>query len=63
MKMGHGTVSEELNILLLCKQMKWTYTEYMEQPQWFVESMAGLLRTDIKEENRRVKKSQQKHGR
>ena len=60
--MGHGTIPDELDILLVCKQMKWTYTEYMEQPRWFIESLSGLLRIDTEEENKRIKKSKNKHG-
>jgi hypothetical protein len=27
---------EELKIAYVCEKMGWTYTEYMEQPDWFI---------------------------
>lgn len=58
--MGHGKVSEELNIMMLCKKMRWTYEEIMQQPRWFVESMSGLLSEDAKKENKQSKKIKSK---
>ncbi len=54
--MGKGAVSEELKILLFCKQMKWTYTQYMKQPRWFVEALSGLLDEDTRDANKKNRK-------
>lgn len=54
--MGHGSSTEELNILLLCKKMGWTYTEYEEQPYWFVASLENILNEEIKMKNKEYKK-------
>lgn len=32
----------------LCRRMKWTYTDLMSQPKWFIDMLVGLLQ----EENR-----------
>jgi len=60
--MGHGTIPDDLNAVMLCKEMKWTYTQYAVQPRWFIESLSGLLRIDTQEENKRIKKSKNSHG-
>jgi hypothetical protein len=33
---GQGAVSDKLGVVLLCKQMKWDYYTFMQQPEWFV---------------------------
>jgi hypothetical protein len=54
--MGHGTVPEEVVIAQMCRNMHWTYDEYLAQPQWFVELLEGMLRVDLKESERQLKK-------
>jgi len=53
--MGHGTISEDLDVILLCKEMKWSYTEMMNQPYWFIEGMNGVIREEIKKQNKDAK--------
>jgi hypothetical protein len=57
MRMGHGTIPAELDILLLCKEMKWTYPQCMDQPRWFVECMLDILRADTQKANKDAKKA------
>ena len=58
--MGHGTGPAGLNIILLCKELGWTYDEYMNQPYWFVEGMEEVMRLEAKHEEKQAKKQ---HGR
>lgn len=44
-----------MNQVALCKRMCWTWTELMDQPQWFVLHMAELLRQEARSENKRNK--------
>ncbi len=43
----------------LCRKMQWTYTELMDQPQWFIQHMTSLL---IQESKSVDKKSKKSHG-
>lgn len=30
----------------LCREMGWTYTEYMEQPEWFTETLRMMMQVE-----------------
>jgi hypothetical protein len=32
-----------MRVALLCREMKWTYQQYLEQPTFFVEHLAAML--------------------
>lgn len=55
--MSHGAVSDEIVIVQVCKNMGWTYAEYLDQPQWFVELATDMIRIESKEQERRIKHS------
>lgn len=55
--MGHGAVPDDVVIVQVCKNMGWTYSDYIEQPQWFVELVADMIRIESKEQERRIKHS------
>lgn len=43
-------------LIMLCNRMKWTWTELMDQPNWFVTHMMGLIRAQADEELKASKK-------
>lgn len=49
-------VSEELMVLMVCKEMRWTYTEYMAQPAWFVGAVREMLQIEAKDQEKKAKK-------
>lgn len=53
--MSHGAVPDEVVIVQVCKSMGWTFTEYLDQPQWFVELATDMIRIESKEHERRAK--------
>lgn len=34
---GKMKVQPELALVLLCRKMRWTYQEYVNQPDWFID--------------------------
>lgn len=36
---GQAEVNEEMMIVLICEKMKWTYQEYLCQPDWFIDTL------------------------
>jgi hypothetical protein len=34
---------------VLCREMKWTWQEYREQPQWFVTMILSMLQNEAEE--------------
>ena len=42
-------------MVLLCREMKWKFQEYREQPQWFIVMLLSMLQNEAEETNRRNK--------
>jgi hypothetical protein len=41
---SNGVVEWEIQLIaILCKEMGWTYEEYLSQPSWFVVMLLELL--------------------
>ena len=54
--MGRAELSPQMVAALLCREMKWTYEEYANQPTWFISTLFSMLRQEAEELNRRNKK-------
>ena len=39
---------EQENIVLLCREMGWTYDEYLEQPDWVIERLISVIKKENK---------------
>lgn len=50
--MGKGAISEKLEIVLLCKNMKWSYETYLTQPQWFIDTLHTINNIDAEYQER-----------
>jgi hypothetical protein len=40
---------------VLCREMKWSWGQYCEQPQWFVMMLHSMLQEEAAETKRRAK--------
>ena len=40
-------------IALVCREMKWTWNDYENQPAWFIEIILAMLRQEGDANNRR----------
>lgn len=49
---GKGRLSNEGRMVLLCKEMKWTYFEYMSQPTWFTELIETAFNLEAEYQNK-----------
>jgi len=49
-------MTPEMEIVAVCQEMGWTYYEYMEQPNWFLE----LVRMKLQMDSEKIKKEIQK---
>lgn len=52
-----------MRTVLLCRDMNWTYEEYMQQPIWFVNLINLSRNLEAEYENKQAKKSQMKNKR
>ena len=47
-------------MIQICREMHWTYQEYLEQPVWFVELLIEILNLEAKEIKRKEKQAELK---
>jgi len=57
MHIGRSNIDNNLFIIILCHEMKWTYSQYIEQPDWFVRSLHAKINIENYHANRQLKKS------
>jgi hypothetical protein len=50
-------MDEKMIIATMCQEMKWTYSEYLKQPEWLLRVLLEKIRID----NERNKKEWQKN--
>lgn len=43
-------------MVIVCQEMKWTYQQYIEQPNWFLEMLLMKLRVDVENEQKEIKR-------
>ncbi len=41
-----------MNLVVLCRRMNWTWTELMDQPEWFIVHMTHLLVEEARKQNK-----------
>lgn len=42
-------LSDEMTAVMVCSKMGWTYTEYINQPDWFISALLIKWGCDIEE--------------
>ncbi|MBI4119239.1 MAG: hypothetical protein HY456_00140 [Parcubacteria group bacterium] len=42
---------------ILCREMGWTWEEYENQPSWFIDTIATMLKAEGEEIKRRAKQA------
>lgn len=53
--MGKAKISERMAIVLLCKDMGWTYQDYCRQPAWYLD-LLELMRNEDAAQSRKQNK-------
>jgi hypothetical protein len=48
---GKSNLPDEIKTAIVCEKMSWTYTEYEEQPEWFISSL--LMKWSIENEHQK----------
>lgn len=43
---GKSNLPDELKIAVVCEKMGWSYNEYNEQPNWFIETLLLKWRSE-----------------
>lgn len=43
---------ERMQMAMMCHRMRWSYRQYMEQPIWFINLVAGLMSAEAKEQRK-----------
>jgi len=51
-----------MEVVCICQDMKWTYWDYMMQPNWFLDILKDKIRLDY-EELEKVQKKAKKYAR
>jgi hypothetical protein len=52
---GQGSIPEVLYVAVVCERFGWTYQQYLEQPQFFLEAIAVKLETEGRIEKKRAR--------
>jgi len=47
-------------MVLLCRKMRWTYDEYMNQPSWFLDLIRMVDNIEISHNNALVRRAENK---
>lgn len=55
--MGRADLLPEQVAALVCREMKWTWEDYANQPAWFIKVVLGMIQHEIEEANRRSKQA------
>ena len=45
-----------MKVVSICQEMGWTYNEYMNQPQWFLDLLEDKLKIDSDNAKKELKK-------
>jgi hypothetical protein len=53
LKTGKAKIMPELQAVIICERMGWTFNEYEAQPIWFLELLQAKLNEDGKHQNRK----------
>ena len=48
-------------MLVLCEKMKWTYEEYLRQPDWFLDLLSLKMNLDNEYQEKEMKKAERKN--
>jgi hypothetical protein len=52
---SNGVVEWNIQLIaILCKEMGWTYEEYLSQPEWFILMLMELFRAEAAHANGKV---------
>jgi len=46
-----------MQLVILCEKMKWTYEEYLKQPDWFLDLLTLKMNLDSEYESKEIEKA------
>jgi hypothetical protein len=55
--LGRAALKPEMVAALVCREMKWTWEEYQNEPSWFIEIILTMLQQEGEANNRRNAKT------
>lgn len=50
-------------VAVICREMKWTWQEFMNQPQSFIDTVVDMLTAEAKENKRQNERAKTRGGR
>lgn len=53
--LGKAELTEDMVAALICREMKWTWQEYQDQPAKFISTIFEMLQAEAKEAERKSK--------
>jgi hypothetical protein len=45
---GQAGLTDEMITALICREFKWTYSEYEKQPSWFIDLIVQMMRAEAR---------------
>ncbi|MHA1347411.1 MAG: hypothetical protein ACTSO3_13510 [Candidatus Heimdallarchaeaceae archaeon] len=54
-------MTPDMEIVAICQEMKWTYWDYMEQPNWFLDLVSQKLQIDSEKIRKEIDKTKLKN--
>jgi hypothetical protein len=59
--LGYAEIKPEMLVALICREMKWTYKEFQDQPAWFIDIILEMLQAESMETDKKQKEWQSQH--
>ena len=53
-------MSDKLRMILLCREMNWTFFDYLRQPEWFIEGLHVVQNVEGEHRRKKQRKRKQK---
>jgi len=60
LRIGRGNIDKELKAVYVCIEMKWDYYTYLDQPEWFVNTIVKKMSHDTR--HAKLQQKQQKRN-
>ncbi len=57
LRVGKSEIDEEMTIAIFCEKMGWTYEQFLNQPQWLLDTLWIKWRCDGETEEELLKKT------
>lgn len=51
--MGRANLTDEMRVAIVCREYGWTFDQYMDQPESFINTIESMLSEEAKEASRK----------